>query len=244
MNLSRFLALALATLCVAGTASAQNVVFDSITGQLTPSLPTATRTYMGQGFTPALGGNFITGGSVNLASAATVNYTNLTLRIQFWGTFDSTGGGSATGLVFSNPIGAPILFNAGAFAATANTFNTFTFTLGTPVALVGTGPFGITFSFQGDTGTGLASTDNLTTLVRTGALAAGTNNTGTAPNFGYFRNASGRTDFNFQSNDFRQIGANSALSFTLTAVPEPGTVATFAVGGMALLGVAIRRRRA
>lgn len=202
-----------------------DIVFDSITNVTAYNIPSATRTFIGEAFNVQTGttnqavafGKFDT----LLASAAAVNYTNVRLNVVFWGVANT-----AATPVFSTPLGS-YAYDLGPLSAAANTvYNLNQVVLPTPIPIaVNTTNLGITFNYQGDTGTGLANTDNLTTTVRfTTAVAVGS----TTFN-GYFRNASGRTDFNFASTDARNIGANSAIALRLySAVP---TAAGVALGG-------------
>jgi hypothetical protein len=75
----------------------------------------------------------------------------------------------------------------------------------------------------------MADTDNLTTIYATAPPDCRGSNPSSD---GYWRNASGRTDFNFDSSDLRAItGGNSALPVQLYAVGvrEPSTLILFAV---------------
>ena len=230
----------------ASSLRAQTVIMDTMTGA-SPSIPTATRTFIGDPFAPA---NVAPGGPLTismmdivLVSASAATYQNLVLRVTFW---DSYNGSAAT--VFSGP-SLLQTFSFGANTLAANSAYTLTgLTFTTPVTLNGGGPYGVTFNWQGDTGAGLANTDNLTTAIRTGSAFAVGSIPLSAPNYGYYRNASGRTDFNFASTDSRQIGANSAAMFRLytnaAPVPEPATNVLLMIGGLGGLLLWQQRRRA
>lgn len=139
----------------------------------------------------------ITSIDVYMAATAAVNFTNVRARIQLWNTYTS----SATP-IFSNAAGAVIEADIGAFSSAANNYTIITINLPTPLRLNSLSGKGFAVSFQGDSGGGLAATDNLTsTMNYGGALPVGGN--GIAGGNGFFRNASGRTDFNFVPGDLR-----------------------------------------
>ncbi len=256
MRLVRLIfALAMLAISAAGV-NAQSPVYDGITGAAL-AIPTATRTYMGQGFSfnspDGQATTNISSMAVSLASATTANYDNIRVRVQFWGTF--TPNATGTTPVFSNSL-ANLTFTGGAFSATANTATTFTLPIngsaqlpGGILALPSGTSLGVTINWQAGTADPAnpgsftyADTDNLTTTVRGSTstpLAAGTNvNPG---NTGYYRNASGRTDFNFLATDGRTLGANGGLVFSLTPVPEPATC--LLAGSLALGALGYARRR-
>jgi PEP-CTERM motif len=171
----------------------------------------------------------ITGASLSIP-------TNISVNIQLYNTPAFTASGS--GAAFSNPIGGLRTFTAGAQTLAANTAYLFTLTFGTPISFTGN-QLGVAINWQGNTGSGLANTDNLSTAVRIGAPAVGT-----TPGY-YYRNASGQTNMNFLGSDARQIGADSSLAirvFVSTLAPEPGTLALLLAGSGAL-GMVVRRRR-
>jgi hypothetical protein len=147
----------------------------------------------------------ITGLTLYMVSATTQAYTDVVARIQFWNNHNQ-----AATPVFTNPSGALITVDLGPQNLTANTFTAIPVTLATPLVLPG-GPgrqWGFAQNFQGNTGAGLGDTTNLTSLITAhsnGLYATGQITTGTAPAFGYFRNASNRVDFNFASTDSRTL---------------------------------------
>jgi hypothetical protein len=199
-------------------------IFDSVTNVTSFSAATAPHTYMGQAFNLATASP-ITAMQIELASLAAVNYTNLEVRIQFWDTFNGS-----TNPVFSSPVGSVYTFNLGAGSLALNTLYDISVTFATPIILTGTNNHGVTINFRGDTGAGLADTTNLTTAIRggTGAPAFAVGSVPLAgPAYGYYRNVTGRTDFNFDSGDSRSVGANSAVAFILfTGAPDPTATAT------------------
>lgn len=215
------------------------------------------RTYMGDGFTnTSLNANSriaVTDISVFLVSATAQTYTDVLARIQFYNSYDPNALS-----VFSNPAGPLLTIDLGMQTFAANTIYQFNITLPTPTSITLMGNnFGFAQNFQGSTVIGVAPADttNLTSLItyNTGAtgFAAGQITTGGAPNYGYYRNASGRTDFNFIGNsgttDQRSLGfANQGIGIiingTITQVPEPSTYAMMA-GGVAMLGAMMRFRR-
>jgi hypothetical protein len=234
-------------------AGAQTTLLDTFTNAQTVTFTGGEpRTYMGHAFQnnslPAGTTSFqVTSLTVYMVSVAAVNYTDILARIQLWNTYNGT-----TTPVYSNAAGPLITANLGPLNTTATTFYSFTINLATPITLVGGAgsTWGFAQNFQGNTGTGFADTTNLTSLITygTAGYAAGNNATGTGPNFAYFRNASGRTDFNFASTDSRTLSQpNQGIAIQLrgTAVPEPATNVLLLMGaGVASLVAWQRRRRA
>jgi len=240
----------------ASTAQAQPVlVYDAISDQ-TAGTTTGTNphTYMGQGFsmsnaagnTPMITG-FRIGEFVIASAAAPVNYGLVRGRVQFWGTYDTTATGTA--IVFSNPIGGPVVFTANPIVnQTANTVTFYTVNLGAPINFPGITNLGISVNWQGsnDGGTTWLDDNALATSMRTPVattpIPIGTNVTVAGQ---YFRNQSGLTNFTFQAGDSRSIGGTNAtdgLEFSLTAVvPEPTSFVLMGLVGAA--GIGWRRRR-
>ena len=134
-----------------------------------------------------------------------MSYNDVVARIQFWNTYN----GNSTP-VFSNAAGGLVTVDLGPITTAANNIYTINVTLNTPITLLG-GPgtnWGFAQNFQGNTGSGLADTTDLTSLITSntaGTYAAGQITTGTSPVFGYYRNAGGETDFNFASTDARSL---------------------------------------
>jgi hypothetical protein len=186
-------------------------LLDTITGADTTTFTESSpRTYMGDGWTnntiPAGSTSVkVTGLTLYMVSKTTQAYTDVVARIQFWNNHNQ-----AATPVFTNPSGALITVDLGPQNLTANTFTAIPVTLATPLVLPG-GPgrnWGFAQNFQGNTGAGLGDTNNLTSMITAhsnGLYATGQITTGTAPAFGYFRNASSRVDFNFASTDSRTL---------------------------------------
>jgi hypothetical protein len=245
----------IAILVIAAPAAAQTVfVYDAVsdisTLTTTASVP---HTYVGQAFnissvagsTPQITsmrlGTFVLGAQNDAFSR---------LRVQFWGTFDPTATG--TTLVFSNPIGSPLVFNTGAISTLGNAAFIYTLNFGSPITLPSTTNLGISVNWQSSVdGTTYVDDTNLVGAFRapvgTLPIPVGTNIT-TGTNV-YYRNASGLTTFDFQAGDARilagQTQATDGLAFQLSAiaVPEPTTIALGVLGTMGGLGLWLRRRR-
>jgi hypothetical protein len=222
-------------------------VFDSESGRPLGFPGSPGRSFIGEAFNLAPTGSpvLITQMDTFLVSATATAYNDIQLRVQFWNTASNATSGA--GPVFSNPAGGPLVFDFGAFttaAATAYTINGLTFA--SPVLLDGTTNLGMTMNWQGDTGTGLANTDNLTASVGVAPTAAGSVTVGGGN--GYYRNASGETDFNFAGTDGRSLGGSStanpsADAFRLyVAAPEPGSTALCGFAAAAAAGLWRRRR--
>jgi hypothetical protein len=220
---------------------AATLAFDSLAGGPTltysASIP---RTYIGQAFsadpTFPYSNLIVNRMTVNMVSVAAVNYNNIKFNVSFWDNFDP----SATS-VFSNLI-TSFDVSLGALNTAGNTYYIKPFSFG-DVTFTGLNNHGVSISFKGDTGSGLVTTDNLTSLLRYSSsvpIAVGSN----AASNGYYVNASGRTDSNFASSDLDNSEPYLALGITIgydapaptpTAVPEPFTVIGTIVGGTAAL---------
>ncbi|QBB70621.1 hypothetical protein ELE36_09720 [Pseudolysobacter antarcticus] len=177
------------------------LLFDSFTGATTLTSTTTTpHTYMGVplDLANASGTVQINQIVVYMVSTAAVNYTDVTVNLALWDVWSG-----AANPVFSSPSGGVVIADFGALSAAASNFYTLTIPLATPITLNGLTNHGIAVNYKGDTGTGLADTNSLTSLLRYGnAFAVGDN-----PLTGYgYRNASGHTDLNFANTDSRSFG--------------------------------------
>ena len=238
------------------------VVFDSLTNRANIAFPNATpRTFMGQAFDTGLsdtGFLAITGVDFRIVAQNQVTYNNIVVNVCLWDNSTDAVSGSST--VFSSP--RPVqTFVQGAttIGPIASIGVNFTFT--TPIVLSNFNNLGISFNVQGDTGSGLVSTNNLLVGVRGGPgntdplVGSVPTNPNRDDNNFYYRNQSGRTDFNFLGSDARDIGTAADPStgrFSMVAmrvradilVPEPSSIALTALGALAGLGVLARRRKA
>lgn len=198
------------------------LVFDSFTGATAYTTTTGSpRTFMGMPFNldGAAGSDpAITRITFYLAytGAAAQTYQSLRIQFQLWDGWSGTADP-----VFSSPLSSGAMFAdvAGPVTLTPNTYSPLTVTLTTPLPMSGLLSHGIAVNYQGDTGSGLASADALTSLLRYGStpLAVGANGLSNA--YGY-RNASGHVDFNFAPTDSRSFGqTNEATVFQMFAAP-------------------------
>ena len=190
------------------------VVYDSFTGGTPTTTTGVPRTYEGGAANLVAAGPQvdITAVTVYMASTAAGSDANVRARIQLWDTYTQT----ATP-IYSNPAGALITADLGPITTTANTFLTLPITLAIPVRLNSRTNKGFAVNFQVDTGAGLADSPDVTGLLtHTAAPTVGTNavNAGN----GFYRNASGRTDFNFIPADLRTFTGlvNTRLAVILT----------------------------
>jgi hypothetical protein len=242
------LLLALAVFALACSGASAQVTFDSTNNAgitFTGSLP---RTYMGEAFNfdPAASSTQVQIMRVVMVSAAAMPLGMSTrLRIQFWDTYNTAAVGAAD--AFSNPTGpqwlALIALPVTAGAAAWNLDITFP----VPINFTGLTNHGIALNWQSDpTGTGAFADDtNFTSAIRaTASPAPAVGSFAINGGFGYFRNASGRTDLNFNANDARTLGGpQDGLMFRFSPIPEPTTWALLGIGAFSAVP-AWRRWRA
>lgn len=190
------------------------VVYDSFTGGTPTTTTGVPRTYEGGAANLAAAGPQvdITAITVYMASTAAGTYTNVRARVQLWNTYVQT----ATP-IYSSPAGELITADLGPITTTINSFLTIPITLAFPVRLNSLTNKGFAVNFQVDTGAGFADSPDVTGLLtHTAPPAVGTNavNAGN----GFYRNASGRTDFNFIPADLRTFTGltNTRLAIILT----------------------------
>jgi hypothetical protein len=239
------LLVAIAAMATASGAQAQTVLIYDATSDLTTGTTTGSvpHTYTGQAFSVSNGGGSspqVTGIRVFefVIGAQTIPFSQA--RIQIWGTFDPTATGTTQ--VFSNAIGAPLVFNTGPITTTGNAIIVQNFTLPTPITLPQTTNLGIAFNFQSSPD-GITFNDdtNLVTGMRapvnTMPIPVGQNVTVGGQ---YYRNASNEVNFNFNASSARSIGGtnpNDGLAFQLISpVPEPTSLALVGLVGVAGIG--------
>lgn len=191
-------------------------IFDSFTGGNTFILGNEPRSFMASPFTVAGSGGAVTieEATVYLASPEAQSYSNgLLIRIQFW---ENYRGESQP--VFSNAVGALQTFTVpGPISIGALMVLPVNVTFATPVTLVGTANNGFAINWQGDNGAGPVSLERLTSLVRRGAALSVGTFTDDPPNFvtpeyGFYRNVSGQTNFNHAPTDLtRFVGFSNVM---------------------------------
>lgn len=201
--------------------SSEVLVFDSHTGATFATVSSTPRTFMGMPFdlSDAAGSDPLISRAVvylGYNGAAAKDYSQIGVSLRLWNDWSN---GSTP--VFSNApdpmisaIAPPVTLNPGSVTGLS-------VPLDPPIPMSGLVRHGIAVSFQGDTGAGLTTTDELTPVLRYGAnpIAVGANR---IPNgFGY-SNSSGRTDFNFEPLDSGSVQqSNQGLALQLFAVPTP-----------------------
>jgi hypothetical protein len=227
----------------AGLKAQPVLVYDTLTGATLTATGSTPRTFMGNAINLAVPSGWadleITNLTVYLYSAAAANYTDIQVNVQFWNTASLANSGSTP--AFSSAAGSLLTWDEGANNLVAGVYYSINVTLATPLLLTGSGPYGITISYQGDTGSGLAPNTNLTSLLRTTSAFT----TGSPALIGYYRNAAGETNYNFIGSDAKTLATNSSIALKIYAepVPEPGTFAL--MGGLLTVGavLALRRKR-
>ena len=190
-----------------GTEGAAVTIYDSFTGAANLTATTGSpRTYMASPFVAAGPGTIahIEEATVYLRATATFGCSGgIDIRIQVWDSFD--GGAVA---VFSNAVGAVETFTVPgplAFLNGSNTPINVTFPVARDLAdLEG----GWAIAYRCDNGAGLVSDDAATSWIRGGgALAVGSFPPASGgfgpPQYGFYRNVAGQTNFNHLSSDLR-----------------------------------------
>lgn len=229
------------------------VVFDNVSaleagvagasGTATSSTP---NTFMGDAYTLLSGTTAITGFDLFPANVTTsTTFTALKVNLYVWGTVN-TGTVSSSAPAFGNLLGSYSVTTSGSFAPgffysleSAIPGVTPGITLTTPLAIPNT-TIGLSINVQGSTdGITFSSVNSLTSLITYGAPPT----VGSQVFNGYYRNASAETNGNFITG-VRSLGfTNQSLGLrvygTVSAVPEPGSWLTLALG----LGVLALRRR-
>jgi hypothetical protein len=182
-----------------------------------------------------------------LVVAGAANYQNTLINVQFWDSYDANASP-----VFSSAAGAVQSFTTGPIVTTGAAAYTVTLTFATPVSLTGLTGHGLAINWQSDAaGTGaFINNTNLTTALRGSGSANISIGANLNPGSGYYRNASGTTNFNYLSSDARSLTGvtNGGLVFSLTgdyaaAVPEPTSAALFLLGLLGTAGLIAHRRR-
>ena len=256
-GLRRSVGILAATALTLGAAAASKaaLVFDNVSnfrnaaaGASGTSTGTTPNTFMGDGYTLLSGTTSITGFDLYPVNNSGTAFAALRLTIYVWGTVNTTGTVSATTPAFSNLLASYTVTSTitGGFAnGTYLAYESATpgvnpgLALGAPLVPTGN-TVGLTFAYQGSTdGTNFASVNSLTSLITYGTPAT----VGSNVFNGYYRNANSETDGNFTS-ALRSLGVtNQGLAVRVygNVVPEPGTWALLAAGGVVGL-LAVRRR--
>ncbi len=180
-------------------------LFDSYSSATLTSAANTPHTFIGEPITLNSNGGTsnisIAGGTAYLQPLTTTSYTNIRLNVTFWGA--ASGATAGTTPAFSNSLGT-YSFDLGPLNASALSIYPYSFSLPSTVVFPSRAG-GVTLNWQGNTGSGLTSTDNLTSALRFAPAppVSGAFTVGTPGVFGYYRNASGETDGNFLGSSFR-----------------------------------------
>jgi hypothetical protein len=210
------------------------VLLDTFTGQPTRNITTSIpRTYMGDGFIPATlpgGTSYVNVRSFTfyMTAAAVANYTDVHARLTLWNTYVQTGTAvpqfSNLAALFDVDLGpVNVTVPSALFEITVEPLSPYPF-----LAVTGA-QWGYAQNFQSSTTGGpVVDDDNLTSVITSNASGAGAYPTGqittfSSPNFGYYRNASGLTNFNFLGTDLRTLGlVSQAIGIILRGDPQTG----------------------
>ena len=254
MKPSLKLSIAAATLTLSSGLSRAVVIFDGISDVAAHSVASTPNSFMGEavnldaaGFSAAL--NSISSFEVGVGNVTGAGITARPVRLNMWVYQTYTPSATATP-VFSNQIGTPgspsFVFDFPSFTLANGTLLVATLTMGTPLVLTPTSgtTIGLALNWQVDNGAGFVSLNGFTTPVHANvAPTVGSNATGGAPAFGYYRNAANEADGNFLGTSARNIGNDSGLLLRINGpnpVPEPAATTLGLVFGVTLLS---RRRR-
>jgi hypothetical protein len=160
--------------------------------------------------------------NIHMVSTAATTYSGgIRANLQFWENFSS----GATP-IFSTSLGTYTVTIVGLTTVAVNTVYSFDVDFSPPIVFADATNNGVVINYQSDSGSGFADNTNLTSLIqRDGTLPTVGTTPLSGPNYGYYRNASGRTDLNFDSSDFRSLSSPSLLamilyrSYTVTETP-------------------------
>ncbi len=178
------------------------VVYDSTGATFTASTSQPNRFIGGAANISGAGPQVdITSIDLFMVSLTAASYTNIRASIQFWDTYTE---GSTP--IYSAAVGTPIVSDTGPVTLTASSVSTLTINLKTPVRLNSLNGKGFAINFQSDSGAGLVDNTNLIAAINTNDVQP-TGTSAVAGGNGFYRNASGRTDFNFASTDLRSFAA-------------------------------------
>jgi hypothetical protein len=210
--------------------AADVLVFDSFSNATNLTTTTGIpRTYMGFQFdldSAAGSSPMISRIVVYMAYAGTTaqSYSRLRVRLQMW---DSWWWENDP--VFSIPVDAVYVADVDqAVLMQPNTFVPINLDLPSPMPLTGLTSHGIAINFQGDKGSGLETSNDLTSLLRFGSnpIAVGANALPTS--YGY-RNVGGQITFNHPHSDSRTFNeSNEGMALQLYVTTAPVTVQTIA----------------
>lgn len=239
-------------------ASRAVVLFDGISDVTAFNVAPATgHAFMGEAvaldagaFSAAL--NSITSFDVGVGNLSGTNIVGLPVRLNMF-LWNTSTPSSTTAPAFADQIGTAgsptFVFDFASFTLNTGFLTVATLTLASPLTLTPTSgtTIGISLNWQVNQGAGFVNVPNFTTIIHGGAgqpaPTVGTNVTGAAPNFGYYRSASGETNGNFLGTSARNVGTDSGLLLRINGpdpVPEPTATVLGAVFGLTVLS---RRRR-
>lgn len=210
--------------------AAEVLVFDSFSNATnlttTNGIP---RTYMGMPFNldSAAGSHPMISRIVvymGYTGATARSYSRLRVRLQVWDSWSWENNP-----VFSTPAAAVYVADVNnAVLVQPNTFVPINLDLPSPMPLTGLASHGVVINFQGDTGSGLETSNDLTSLLRFGSnpIAVGVN--ALPASYGY-RNVSDQTTFNHPHSDSRTFNeSNEAMALQLYVTTAPVTVQSIA----------------
>jgi hypothetical protein len=205
------------------------LVFDSFANAVNYTATTSTpNTFMGYPFNTTNPGVPLQVSKITVYLAfngtTATTYNALRVNIQLWndwtGTANPVFSNAAAGGPFFADITGPLTLNP-------NTYIPIDITFSSPIALTDISNNGYVVNFQGDTGSGFASSTLLTSLLRFGPNPIAIGSSPLVGAYGY-RNVAGQTTFNFDSNHSRSFGqTNEATVFRIYAVvPDPTATPT------------------
>ncbi|WP_386070736.1 hypothetical protein ACFJIW_08865 [Tahibacter sp. UC22_41] len=202
---------------------AEVLVFDSFTGATNYLAENRSpRTFIGMplnlsgavGTTPAISRIVV---YLAYTGATAQTYTSLRVRFAMFGSWSS-----GSNPVFSDVVSLSQADIPGPITLNPSTTTPINLLIDPPIALTGVNAHGITVNFQGNTGSGLVSTDNLTSLLRSGTNPVGVGANPMPSGYGY-RNLIGQTNYNFAPSHASSFAlANEAMALQLYATTGLG----------------------
>jgi hypothetical protein len=190
------------------------LVLDTASGVTCTYTSSTPRTYIGLPIAVANPGAplAITGIEAHFVSVTGQAWEDVRIRVQFWEYMNP-----GLNPLFSGPAGPAQEISIGARQFVAMNTYSETIRFSRPITFATTGFHGVVLNIQGKLNGQYVDTDALTPCMRLNAPFTVGSVALTAIQYGYYRNASGNVNFNFQQADWRSMGDYTALMLKLFA---------------------------